>query len=65
MKKIANVFVGKADWGYFIDLQCSDEHLGQECGCKNIDIVQYKKDALEIGRAKAKELQVALLTDWD
>lgn len=62
---IKNVFVGKADWGYFIDLECNAEHLGQPCDCTNIDIVKYKNDALKIARQKAKELNVPLLTDWD
>lgn len=62
---VANVFVGKADWGYFIDLQCNKEHYGQDCDCKNIDIVEYKNHALEIGKQKADNLGVPLLTDWD
>lgn len=62
---VANVFVGKADWGYFIDLQCSEEHYGQDCSCKNIAIVESKKDALGIGKQKSVELEVNLLTDWD
>jgi len=62
---VKNVYVGKADWGYFIDLQCDEEHLGQECQCKNVDIVEEKENALDIGRKKAKEMNVPLYTDWD
>lgn len=62
---VANVFVGKVDWGYFIDLQCDEEHKGKECACKNIDIVESKKKALEIGKQKSEELGVPLITDWD
>ena len=62
---VANVFVGRADWGYFIDLQCDKEHYGQDCDCKNIDIVEYKNHALEIGKQKADNLGVPLFTDWD
>lgn len=62
---VKNVFVGKADWGYFVDLQCDDTHTGKECACDNIAIVEYKKDALRIGKEKAKELDVPLFTDWD
>lgn len=62
---VLNVFVGKADWGYFIDLQCDTEHFGQECECKNISIVKSKDEALEIGRQKADEFSVLLQTDWD
>ena len=40
---IKNVYVGKADWGYFVDLQCDKEHLGQDCQCENINIVEKKK----------------------
>lgn len=63
MKK--NIYVGKADWGYFIDVQCDEEHNGEECECKNIDIVETKKEALEIGRKSADEYNIPLLTDWD
>jgi hypothetical protein len=62
---VANVYVGKADWGYFIDLQCNEEHKGQSCDCKNVAIVEYKNHALEIGKQKADNLGVPLLTDWD
>lgn len=62
---VKNVFVGKADWGYFIDLQCNEEHKGQNCDCANIGVVECKEQALEIGRKEADSLGVPLLTDWD
>ena len=62
---VSNIFVGKADWGYFIDLQCDTEHFGQECECKNIGIVEHKDEALEIGKQKSDDLGIPLLTDWD
>lgn len=55
-----NIFVGKAGWGYFIDFQPKDRNI-----FKNIDIVRTKRQALKIGKVKAKELNVPLLTDWD
>lgn len=62
---MAVVNVGKADRGYFIDLQCDEEHIGQSCDCKNVDIVECKNRELEIGKQKSDDLRVPLLTDWD
>lgn len=60
-----DVFVGKADWGYFVDIRCNHEHYGQDCACKNVDIVETKEEALEIGRKIAKEEKISMSTDWD
>lgn len=64
---VKNVYVGKADWGYFVDLQCDSEHVGPDlnCSCKNVGIVKGKKEAMLLGKQQATELKVPMLTDWD
>ena len=53
------VIFGKADWGYFVDVQGDTPSNSY-----NIGIYQYKKEARKEAREKAKEFNVDLISDW-
>ena len=60
---IKNIYVGKAECGYFVDQQCNEIHRGQSCDCKNITMVETKRQAVEIGLKESERLGVILIVD--
>lgn len=61
---IKNIYICKDEKNYFVDAQCTEQHFGQKCSCKNIATVKNEKLALFIGKVNARILNVPLLTNF-
>lgn len=64
---IKNIFVGKADWGFCVDVQCNEEHEhdGSYCCCSNVGIFETQDEALKIGFLESLKHDVPMVTEWD
>ena len=69
---VKNIMFGKADYGYFVDINCNGDHEGV-CGsdnplCSFKNLVcgdKSKRLSREIAFQAARDLNVPIETDWD
>jgi hypothetical protein len=63
-KDIKNVSLSICDGGnYFVDLQCGEEHLGQDCACRHVASTKSKEDAIWLADRMSKRLDIPLVTN--
>lgn len=48
------------DGSFYVQTCCSDEHLGEDCACKNLGNKLLEEEAIELAERKSKEFGVRL-----